>query len=97
MADAEWPADCLDTERRFGHRAARLYPLIGRTVFVRGRRAVLLQVFGNDAVVDPEPETRAMEDLVEDEGLGRPKARRVLHVRIEAIRPCGDDGKQREA
>lgn len=31
-ADAEWPEECLRSEKRFGTRAARLYPLVSHTL-----------------------------------------------------------------
>lgn len=56
-----WPAECLVSERKFGTRVSRLYPLIhdekrrGRSqvgkVKVRDRSATLLQAFSDRAFV----------------------------------------------
>lgn len=61
--DALWPPECLASERKFGHRAARLYPLISHTQKADGRMTngnavrtpqgigTLLQVIGGEARV----------------------------------------------
>lgn len=48
-----WPAQCLESERKFGHRAARLYPLIGVHNGVRTPEGIgtLLQAMSGTAMV----------------------------------------------
>lgn len=50
---AGWPPECLESERRFGHRAARLYPLIGVHNGVRTPRGIgtLVQAFSGRCLV----------------------------------------------
>ncbi len=52
-----WPQECLDAERRFGHRAARLYPLLNRRVQTSRGPGKLWQVMAGRAgvVLDEEP------------------------------------------
>lgn len=55
--EEDWRAEALEAERRFGHRAARLYPLIGTSVVTGRGRGRLLQVFSERVavVLDREP------------------------------------------
>lgn len=46
-----WPSNCLESEKRFGHYSARLYPLIKRRVQTPHGEGVLLQVFASTAAV----------------------------------------------
>ena len=46
--DLEWPEECLESERRFGTRAARLYPLISHEQKADGR------ITNGNAVRTPE-------------------------------------------
>ena len=48
-----WPPECLASERKFGHRAARLYPLIGVHNGVRTPRGIgtLWQAFSSRCLV----------------------------------------------
>lgn len=50
----DWPADCVDSARRFGHADALLYPLIGTQVRTPKGIGVLRQVLGGRAVVEFE-------------------------------------------
>lgn len=61
----DWPAECLEAERRFGVPQARLYPLIGLTVHVVDYGlARLVQVLGQTAAVVP-PRSVGKVDFVE--------------------------------
>lgn len=53
----EWPEESLESERRFGHAAARLYPFIGRQVQTPLGSGVLWQAFTERAgvILDAEP------------------------------------------
>ena len=50
---AGWPPECLESERRFGHRTARLYPLIGVHNGVRTPKGIgtLVQAFSSRCLV----------------------------------------------
>lgn len=50
---AGWPPECLASGRKFGHRGARLYPLIGVHNGVRTPEGIgtLLQAIGGTAMV----------------------------------------------
>ena len=52
-ATAGWPAECLESERRFGHRTDRLYPLIGVHNGVRTPEGIgtLFQAFSSGCLV----------------------------------------------
>ena len=55
---SRWPVECLEAERRFGHRAARLYPLLKQIVGTSQGPGRLWQVFTGQAgvVLDSHPE-----------------------------------------
>lgn len=46
-----WPPECLASERLYGTRAARLYPLLGKRVTTPAGSGVLLQAFSSRAAV----------------------------------------------
>lgn len=48
---AGWPPECLASERLYGVRSARLYPLLGRRVTTPAGTGVLLQVFSSRVAV----------------------------------------------
>ena len=51
LLNSEWPQESLDYVKRFQHAAARLYPLLGKTVHTSRGRGRLLQVLGRAAAV----------------------------------------------
>lgn len=53
-ATYSWPPESLDSERRFDHPAARLYPLIGKRVRTPFGTGMLHQVFADRAAVELE-------------------------------------------
>ena len=59
FSPSRWPVECLEAERRFGHRAARLYPLLTRIVGTSQGPGRLWQVFTGQAgvVLDSHPES----------------------------------------
>lgn len=56
-ANYSWPPESLDSERRFGHPAARLYPIIGKQVRTQFGTGMLLQVFTDRAAVELDSAT----------------------------------------
>ena len=54
---SSWPPECLDSERRFGTREARLYPLLGKRVMTPEGPGVLWRVFTGSIglVLDSHP------------------------------------------
>ncbi len=46
-----WPQECLDSQERFGHRGARLYPLIEEFVSTPDGAGTLKQVIAGQARV----------------------------------------------
>ena len=71
--ESRWPVECLDAERRFGHRAARLYPLINRRVETQQGTGKLWQVFSEQAgvVLESHPERVKFVKLEEVAPLAR--------------------------
>ena len=65
--DEPWPAECLDAERRFGQRSARLFPLLGRRVSTPQGLGQLIQVLGSTAaiILDSEPQRPIFVRVVE--------------------------------
>ncbi len=51
LLSSEWPQESLDYVKRFQHAAARLYPLLGKTVQTSRGTGRLLQVLGRVAAV----------------------------------------------
>lgn len=50
-----WPPENLDAECRFGHPAARLYPLLGRTVHTgEGKHGILIAAAAHGATIATE-------------------------------------------
>lgn len=52
-----WPAECLESQAKFGHRCGRLYPLLDGDVLIRGEdggvaTGTLLQALGDRAMVE---------------------------------------------
>jgi len=56
-----WPVECLEAERRFGHPAARLYPLLDRKVETSQGPGRLWQVFSSLAGVVLESNPKRVE------------------------------------
>lgn len=50
-AETRWPAESLDTERRFRHPPAKLFPFIGRKVRTPEGPGTLIQVFRDRVTV----------------------------------------------
>ena len=69
-----WTEECLDSERRFGSRAARLYPLL--------RREVMGRLVGENAVLTPLGPASLLQAF--DDAPGRPGAM-VLPLRPRAF------------
>ncbi len=87
-----WTEVCLDSERRFGHRAARLYPYVGRANAVRTPlgQGTLLQALEDRpgrpgaAVAHLGPRAYVAE-FGKD---GKPKKRAVaVFVSVESVKP----------
>ena len=51
LLNSEWSQESLDYAKRFQNAAARLYPLLGKTVDTSRGRGQLLQVLGRAAAV----------------------------------------------
>ena len=49
--EVDWPVECIKSEQKYGHCAARLYPLIGKVVETPRGVGLLWQVFANRAGV----------------------------------------------
>lgn len=55
--DVPWPHECLDSERSFGHYAARLYPLLEKKVWTPKGTGRLWQAFDERAGVVMDGQT----------------------------------------
>ena len=50
-SEQSWPKECIEAERRFGQRHARLFPLLEREVSTPSGIGTLIQVFATRAVI----------------------------------------------
>lgn len=83
VRDARWPEACLASERKFGQRVARLYPLIGvgGGVATPVGQATLFTAFSSGCQVLP---TRGRPERVDATGkMYRP----LVEVTVEEVEP----------
>ena len=67
LQDEGWPAECLEAERRFGQRHARLFPLLDQTVETPQGPGRLVQVFAERVAVELTHSPGRMAYLLPDE------------------------------